>query len=110
MATVRSAWVVESLQTLTAVGATNPLEISGTNSTFQVTVSGIGTDVVIRLEGSVDGVGYFNLNDAGTNYTITANGTYGYGLGAACPVRFVRLVLVSFSGGTPSVACVVGQM
>lgn len=110
MATVRSPWVVEPLQTLTAVGVTPALEISGTNTTFQVTVSSIGTNVVIRLEGSVDGIDYFNLNDIGADYTLTANDTYGYSLGAACPVRYVRLRLVSLSGGTPSVACVVGQM
>lgn len=110
MGVVRTAWVAEALNTLTAVGVTPALETSGTNTTFQVTVSSIGTNVVIRLEGSVNGVGYFNLNEAETDYTITANGTYGYSFGAARPVRFVRLRVVTIPDGTPSVACVVGQM
>ena len=41
--------------------------------------------------------------------TITANGTFGFAL-SGCPVKFVRLRLVSFSGGTPSVIGTLGAM
>lgn len=94
------------LTTLTAAGVTPAVEVKATELVFQVTVSGIGTNVVIRLEGSVDGTSYMNLAEDESDYTITADGTTGYVLYA--PVNFVRLRLVSFSGGTPSVATVIG--
>jgi hypothetical protein len=94
------------LTALTAVGVTPAVEVKATDLTFQVTVSDIGTNVVIRLEGSVDGTSYMNLAEDESDYTITADGTTGYVLYA--PVNFVRLRLVSFSGGSPSVATVIG--
>ena len=54
------------------------------------------------------GDNYFNLAANQVDYTITANGTYGYVLFA--PVQFVRVRLVSLSGGTPSVATVLGTI
>ena len=96
-----------SLSTLVAVGTTAAQVVTGADMTFQVTVSGIGTNVVIRFEGSLDGANFFNLSSANADTTITANGTYGYAL-SGCPVQFARLRLVSLSGGTPSVATVLG--
>jgi hypothetical protein len=82
-------------------------ETPGVNITFQITVTGIGTNVVIRFEGSLDGIGYFPLYDATqTDTTLTANGVYGYTVYA--PVMYVRTRLVSLSGGTPSIATLVG--
>lgn len=98
-----------TLDTLTAVGVTAAQKVTGANMTFQVTVSSIGTNVVVRFEGSLDGVSYFNLNSSNTDTTLTANGTYGFSL-SGCPVQFARLRLVSLSGGTPSVATVIGLM
>lgn len=98
---------VLSLGILTAPGVTASGETPGVNLTFQVTVSNIGTNVVIRFEGSLDGIGYFPLYDATqTDTTLTANGVYGYTVYA--PVRYVRARLVSLSGGTPSIATLVG--
>ena len=98
---------VATLGTLTQAGVTNAQRTTGSNLTFQVTVSGVGTNVVIRMEGSLDGVGYFPLYDASrSDTTITANGVYGFTVYA--PVQFVRLRLVSVSGGTPSVVALVG--
>jgi hypothetical protein len=97
---------VASLETLTAVGVTAAQRTNGAYLSFQVTLSDVGTNVVIRLEGSVDGEAYFNLAGNETDYTLTANGTYGYVLFA--PVQFVRLRLVSVADGTPSVATVLG--
>ena len=100
---------VESLEDLTAAGVTASVITAGVNLCFQVTVSGIGTNVVIRFEGSLDDSNFFNLDQSNTDTTITANGTYGYAL-AGCPVQYVRLRLVSVSGGTPTVAGKVGTV
>lgn len=104
-----AAFDVQSLTTLTAAGVTNSVEVFAQAVTFQVVVSSIGTNVVIRMEGSLDDVSFFNLDQSGSDTTITANGTYGYCLNG-CPVRYIRLRLVSISGGTPSVATQVGAL
>ena len=101
-----SGFEVESLGTLTAAGVSSAIQSGGSLLTFQVVVSNIGTNVVLRFEGSLDGSNYFNLNAAGSDFTITANGVSGYFLTA--PVKYIRFRLVSLSGGTPSVACSVG--
>lgn len=102
-----SGFEVESLGTLTSAGVGTAIQCGGSNMTFQVTVPSIGTNVVVRFEGSLDGTSYFNLDEAGTDTTITANGTYGYAL-SGCPVKFARLRLVSLSGGSPSVTGLIG--
>tara|TARA_R100000951_G_C2594447_1_gene166148 strand:+ start:441 stop:770 length:330 start_codon:yes stop_codon:yes gene_type:complete len=99
-----------TLTSLSAAGVTGSTRISGASSlTFQVTTSGIGTNVKIRLEGSLDDVNFFNLDDSEEDTTLTANGTFGYAL-SACPIEFVRLRLVSVSGGTPTVATKIGAL
>ena len=96
-----------TLDTLTAAGVTeNGLSYGAQAITYQVTVASISTNVVIRFEGSLDGVNYFNLDQANTDTTITANGTTGYCL-SGCPTNYARLRLVSFSGGSPSVATLI---
>ena len=100
---------VATMTTLTAVGTTASVLSTGVNVCFQVTVSSIGTNVVIRFEGSLDDTSYFNLDQSGADTTITANGTYGFALNG-CPVKYLRLRLVSISGGTPSVASKVGAI
>lgn len=104
-----AAFDTATLDTLAAPGVTAAQKVTGANMTFQVTVSSIGTNVVVRFEGSLDGTNYFNLNSSNTDTTLTANGTYGFSL-SGCPVQFARLRLVSLSGGTPSVATVIGVM
>lgn len=106
---LRSDFEVETLTTLTAAGVTSSIESTGVNVCFQITVSSISTNVVIRFEGSLDDTSFFNLDQSNTDTTITANGTYGYALNG-CPVKYLRLRLVSISGGTPSVACKIGAI
>lgn len=103
-----SAFEVKDLGTLAADGAGAAVQTAGYDLTFQVTVSGIGTNVVVRLEGSLDGVDYGSLRDSSgsSDFTITANGTTLYGLRG--PVQWVRLRRVSASGGTPSISGKVG--
>lgn len=102
-----SGFDTATLDTLSSVGVTASQTVTGADMTFQVTVSSIGTNVVIRFEGSLDGTNYFNLSSASVDTTITADGTYGYAL-SGCPVQFARLRLVSISGGTPTVATILG--
>ena len=96
-----------ALTSLTAAGTTNSIKVNAQAVTFQVTVSDIGTNVVIRLEASLNDIEFFNLDQNETDTTITANGTRGFALNG-CPVEYVRLRLVSFTGGTPTVASIVG--
>jgi hypothetical protein len=103
-----SSFDTATLGALTAPGVTDAQKSTGAYLSFQVTVSDIGTNVVIRLEGSLDDVNYFNLSTGSVDYTLTANGTYGYVLFA--PVQYIRVRLVSFSGGTPSVSTVLGTV
>ena len=98
-----------ALTSLTAAGTTSSIKVNAQAVTFQVTVSSIGTNVVVRFEGSLDDTNFFNLDEDETDTTITANGTRGFALNG-CPVEYVRLRLVSVSGGTPTVACVVGAL
>jgi len=102
-----SGYEVESFDDLTSAGVTSSIATEGVNLVFQVTVSGIGTNVVIRLEGSLDNTNFFNLDEDLTDTTITSNGTYGYALNG-CPTKYVRVRLVSISGGTPTVASKIG--
>lgn len=100
---------VQSLTTLTAAGTTTAVEVASNAVTYQVTVTNIGTNVVVRFEGSLDNTNFFNLDQSELDTTITANGTYGYALNG-CPVKYIRLRLVSFSGGSPSVATLAGAI
>jgi hypothetical protein len=95
--------IVTTLGTLTAAGTTDFQALGPQdNLVFQVTVSDVGTNVVIRLEGSLDATNWFNLDPAEASTTLTANGTTAYSVSQA-PVSYVRGRLVSLSGGTPSV-------
>jgi hypothetical protein len=98
-----SSPIVTTLGTRTTAGTTDFQALGPQdNLVFQVTVSDIGTDVVIRLEGSVDATNWFNLDPAEADTTLTANGTTAYAV-AQAPVPYVRGRLVSLTGGSPSV-------
>jgi hypothetical protein len=103
-----SEFDVADLGSLTSAGVTDAEELRGESMTFQVTVADVGTNVIVRFEGSLDGTSYFNLNAADADFTITTNGTTGYFLVA--PVKYVRFRLVSLSGGTPTVSCLIGTI
>ena len=61
-----------------------------------VTVATINTNVIVALEGSIDGA---NWSKVIANTTLTANGTTHYNV-ANHPLRYIRPVFVSESGGT----------
>ena len=98
-----------TLTSLTAAGTTSSVKVNAQAVSFQVTVSSIGTNVVVRFEGSLDGTNFANLDDDALDTTYTANGTFLKSL-SGTPVEFVRLRLVSITGGTPTVATVVGAL
>jgi hypothetical protein len=102
-------FTVKSLDSLTATGVTNAVHIKSSQITFQVTVSGISGNLVVRFEGSLDNVSFFNLDQDNADTTITADGTTGYALNG-CPVRYARVRLVSISNGSPTVATKVGAL
>jgi hypothetical protein len=67
--------------------------------TLITTVASINTNVVIRLEGSIDGTNYAPII---ADQTISANGTFVHSVGDR-PVKLVRPRFVSESGGTAAV-------
>ena len=66
---------------------------------LSATVSSINTNVIVRLDGSLDGVNYGPII---SGQTITANGTSFYSV-TNFPVKYIQPVFVSESGGTAAV-------
>lgn len=64
--------------------------------TMFVTVASIDTNVVVALNGSIDGT---NWSKVIANQTITATGTTHYNV-ANHPLKYIQPVFVSESGGT----------
>lgn len=94
--------VFSTAAALTSAGVTADVPSVGAEDfVVQVNVSSIGTNVVVRIEGTLDGVNYFNC-DAGGDTTLTANGATAFSI-QNVPLRAIRGRLVSISGGTPSV-------
>lgn len=87
---------------LTAPGTGNLLQVavnnffSTKNYTLFAIVENINTNVVVALNGSIDGVNWSKLI---TNQTITGNGTTHYNI-ANHPVKYIQPVFVSETGGT----------
>lgn len=77
---------------------------AATEFVFQVTVASIGTNVIVRFEGSLDGTNFFALQSPDT--TISGNGTTGYAFSGR-PLKAVRGNLVTITAGTPTVTFVI---
>ena len=88
--------------TLTAPGDGSVLQVvennffATENYTLIVTVAEIDTNVIVRLDGSIDGTNYAPII---ANQTITANGTTVYSVSGR-PVKWIRTNWVSEAGGT----------
>jgi len=67
-----------------------------TDYTLIAIVNNINTDVVVRLDGSIDGTNFAPII---ADQTITANGPHAFSVGGR-PVKWVRPRFVSESGGT----------
>lgn len=88
--------------TLSAPGLGNLLQVA-VNDLFRTrdytlitVVSNINTNVVVRLDGSIDGTNFAQLV---APQTLTANGPFIHGISGR-PVKWIRPVFVSESGGT----------
>jgi len=88
--------------TLSAPGDGTVLQVASNNFfatksyTLIVTLANKNTNVVVRLDGSIDGTNYAPII---ANQTISANGTTSYSVSDR-PVKFIKPVFVSESGGT----------
>lgn len=95
---------------LTATGTTASLDVAvqdvvaATTFGVQVKVASVGTNVVVRVEGSLNGTDFFNLD--ASDKTLTANGVYFYNY-TDRPLKVIRGNLVSISAGTPTVTFVI---
>jgi len=79
-----------------ATSVYQPPSLIAKNFLLMVTVATINTNVIVALEGSIDGTNWSKII---ANTTLTANGTTHYHV-ANHPLRYIRPVFVSESGGT----------
>lgn len=94
--------VISAATALTSAGVTGTVPtVGGEDFVIQVVVASIGTNVVVRIEGTLDETNWFNC-DYGGDTTITANGVTAFNIQNA-PLKAIRGRLVSISGGSPSV-------
>ncbi len=94
--------VINTATALTSAGVTDAVPTVGTEDfVIQVLVADIGTNVVIRIEGTLDETNWFNCDFDGDT-TLTANGVKAFNIQNA-PLKALRGRLVSISGGTPNV-------
>ena len=70
--------------------------------TFQYKIASIGTNVVVRAEGSNDGDDWFNLNDARVDTTELLDGTFVLHK-ANFKCQFVRFTIVSENGAAVTI-------
>lgn len=88
---------------LNAPGATPPVNVDGRKTiTCVYRVSDLNTSVTVRLEGSLDGVTFVNLDPAETDTEHTANGVYGFTVPDVALIA-CRFVFVGEVGGTSAV-------
>jgi len=88
--------------TLTAPGDGTVLQVASNNFfatksyTLLVTLANKNSNVVVRLDGSIDGTNYAPII---AEQTISSNGSTSYSVSDR-PVKFIKGVFVSESGGT----------
>ena len=101
---------VTGITQLTAAGATSVIDVSGYSKCgYGFTVAAINTNVVVDIQGTIDGTNFFsvpltsgamaNLAITANQATVTANGTYYIGT-SDIPLYQVKFNFVSESGGT----------
>jgi hypothetical protein len=88
--------VLEAPASGEAISVYQPPSIVAKNFSFFVTVASVDTNVIVALNGSIDGTNWSKII---ANNTITANGTTHYHV-ANHPVKYIQPVFVSEAGGT----------
>lgn len=97
-----SGTITESWDALTAPGTTSAKECAGyVKHTIQLKVAGINTSATVRVEGSLNGEEWFNLDAADSDVTITTDGVYGMFFEGT--LGYIRFRFVSEEGGTDAV-------
>lgn len=75
-----------------------------TRFTYQVTLAGVGTNVLLQVVGNIDGSeNYCNLSDDGADIHLTSDGTYLFQFDSIGDITHTRLYFKSESGGTASI-------
>lgn len=70
------------------------------NVNFQFLIASIDTDVVMRIQGSLNGTNWYNADRDEIDFTYTANGTYSVLYEGKGEILFIRVLMVSETGGT----------
>jgi len=97
-----SGTITESWDALAAPGTTSAKECAGyVKHTIQLKVAGINTSATVRVEGSLNGEEWFNLDAADSDVTITTDGVYGMFFEGT--LGYIRFRFVSEEGGTDAV-------
>jgi hypothetical protein len=93
-------YFVHTFDQLDAIGVSDAVYVHGLSGhTFQVNVADVDTNVIIRFEGSLDGVNFANISAGNTDETVSADGTYLY-TRSDLTVEYMRVRFVSESGST----------
>jgi len=96
--------LLKTFPELTAPGVTDAIDVhvsnylSTRNYTLMATVTNIDTSVIVRLDGSIDGVNFGPM----ISNMIDENGTYPYNI-SGFPVGYLRGNFLKESGGTNAV-------
>lgn len=93
-----NAPALEAPGTTTEVAVYENNYFSTSDYALVVTITNINAHVVVRLDGSIDGINYGPL----ISNTIHANGTHIYNI-TGCPMKFLRGNFLSETGGTAAI-------
>lgn len=104
----RSYFIQDLGQVTVASPTSDVVDVRGLiNHTFQYNVNEISVNVVMRAEGTVDGLKWYSISDVPESTTISAadlSGDSAYIERATNrSLSLIRVILESASGGTPSV-------
>lgn len=99
-----------SLGALSTPGVGPVIGVSGKNLklTYSLKITGVGTSVTVRLEGTIDDDNWFNLSYDEADIVKTTDGVYAFVL-TDVPIAATRMRFVSSVGGSPLVEGTLGS-
>lgn len=87
---------IETFTQLTSAGSTTGYAVDNNiYHTMQYKIASINTNVIVKLQGSLDNTNWFDLT---SETTQTSNGTYKLTYEGA--IKYIRFTFVSETGGT----------